>query len=341
MVRRKLQLKGLDPVFFVSHILLLIISYSIYLAPHIAPSTFPYFGLVPIVYPLLVIINLAVVTILLFRRQTYGVLFLILTLGLFPPLIKTYQFFGKKIVTQPDLKVLSYNAHYFREDGFIEFFNKENADVVLLQEVYSRNSRFKLIKDSAFQNYYHEKNAIVHVFSKYPIIEFKKILSGEDGSTGYAAYADIDTGSDTIRFINVYLESMLLDKELVKQSIDVDHAEENSKVISSKLASGFLMHEKQIKQLLPIIWNSKHPIIFAGDLNSVPNSYEYQQITYWLKDAYFEVGKSSGTTFDDFKYPVRLDYIFHTKDLLATKLEVVQNVKLSDHSPVIGYFKLP
>lgn len=335
------RLRGLDPVFFTFHLLFLGISYTIYLAPHIAPSTFPYFGLIPIVYPLLVLGNFFLIFLLFWRRMAYAVLFLVLSAGLYPPLTMTYQYFGKEAVTEPDFKVISYNVHYLRDEGFEEFFQKENADFVVLQEVYTRSKGFEELKSAAFADYYHEKHSIIQFFSKYPIIETKKILTSENGSTGHAAYIDIDTGKDTIRIINVYLESMLIDKSLVKETLDQNMAEENSKKIGGKLTRGFLEHEKQIKEIAYYVVNSKHPVILAGDLNSVPNSYEYQQILYRLMDAYTTVGRSSGTSFHEFKYPMRLDYIFHSEEILPVKYEVLNDVKLSDHYPVVGYFKLP
>ncbi|SMC31764.1 endonuclease/exonuclease/phosphatase family protein [Moheibacter sediminis] len=335
------RLTGFDPVFFIFHLLFLGITYTIYLAPHIAPSTFPYFGLIPIFYSLLVLGNIFLIFLLFWRRIAYAILFLILSTGLYQPLTKSYQYFGKEVTVEPDFKMITFNAHYLKQDGFDKFFKKENADLVVLQEVYWRNDAFNQLKDSTFGDYYHEKHSIIQFFSKYPIIETKKILSGENGTTAYAAYADIDTGKDTIRIINVYLESMLIDKGLVKETLDQDMAEENSKKIGGKLTRGFLEHEKQIKILIPYITNSKHPVILAGDLNSAPNSYEYQQIIYWLNDAYPVVGKSVGTSFHEFKYPIRLDYIFHSDEILPVKYDVLHDVKLSDHYPVVGHFKLP
>ena len=336
-----LRLSGLDPVFFTFHLLFLGITYSIYLAPHIAPSTFPYFGLIPIFYPLLVLGNILLIVLLFFRRVLYALLFVILAAGLYPPLSKTYQFYGKEVSAEPNFKMITFNGQYLREDGFEAFFRDENADLVVLQEVYWKGKKFEKMRDSVFQDYYHEKHSIIQFFSKYPIIETKKIISGENRTTGHAAYADIDTGKDTIRIINIYLESMLIDKDLVKETLDTERAEENSKKITNKLSRGFLEHEKQIQKIIPYIVGSKHPVILAGDLNSVPNSYEYQQFIYRLNDAYHAVGKSSGTTFHEFKYPLRLDYIFHSDEIMPVKVEVKRGRKLSDHYPVVGYFRLP
>lgn len=341
MAKNLFRLKGWDPVFFISHLLFLGITYTIYLAPHIAPSTFPYFGFIPIIYPVLVLANIILILFLFWRRIPYAFLFLILCIGLYKPLSRTYQYFGKETTAKSDLKIITLNGHGFREDGYLEFFKKEKPDVVLLQEVYWKKKRFRVLKDSVFGNYYHEKNSIIQVLSKYPIVEFQRIFSGENGTSACAAYADIDTGKDTIRLINVYLEPMFIDKKLVAESLDTEKTEENSKKIKNKLVKGFLQHERQIAKMIPYIINSKHPVILAGDMNSVPNSYEYQQILYRLNDAYPEVGKSSGTSFHEFKYPLRIDYIFHSDEITPVKYEVLRNAKISDHYPVAGYFKLP
>jgi endonuclease/exonuclease/phosphatase family metal-dependent hydrolase len=341
IISKAFRLSGLDPVFFVSHLLFLGLTYTIYLAPHIAPSTFPYFGFIPIIYPVLVLINLILIVILFWRRIPFAFLFLVLSIGLYKPLSRTYQYFGKEITAKPDLKIITLNGHGFRENGYLEFFAKEKPDVLLLQEVYWKKKQFKTLKDSIFTGYYHEKNSIIQVLSKYPIVEFQRIFSGENGTSGCAAYADIDTGKDTIRILNVYLEPMFLDKKLITESTDTEKAEENSKIIKNKLVKGFLRHENQIKQILPYIYNSKHPVILGGDLNSVPNSYEYQQLMYYLNDAYFSVGKSSGTSFHEFKYPIRIDYLLNSKEILPVKTEVLRKTKISDHYPVAGYFKLP
>lgn len=342
MMGKWFRLSGWDPVFFISHLLFLVICYSIYLAPYIAPSTFAYFGFIPILYPVLMIINLLLIVILFIRRAPYALVFLILSMGLYKPLSKTYQFFGKEMSTKPDFKILTFNVHLLRAQGFDEFFSNQNADVLFLQEVFRKSKKIETFNDSSLKDYYREKSGVLRFYSKYPIVEFKKIDFTETaGRTACAAYADIDTGKDTIRIINVYLESMLINKKLVTDAIDHEKVEENSIKIKNKLTQGFLIHEQQIKKIIPYIINSKHPVILAGDLNSVPNSYEYKQFLFYLNDAYYTVGQATGTTFHDFKYPIRIDYIFHSQEILPVKVEVLHDTKLSDHYPVVGYFKLP
>jgi len=342
---KALRLKGFDPVFFVSHLLILLLSYSIYLAPYIAPSTFPYFGFVPIFYPAIVLFNVLLIGILVLRRRLFGIIFIVLSAGLLPPLFKSYQFFGDKVEAKSDFKLLTFNVHYLRDAEvavFEDFFRKENADVVLLQEVWWKDKKFEALKEASFSDYYHEKNTLNQVFSRYPIIEFRPIFSDLPGTTAYACYADIDTGEDTLRIINVYLEPMHINKELIKEGVNsTEHAKTNSKILKNKLTEGFLRHQKQIQELIPFIQHSPHPVILAGDLNAVPNSYEYKQISFWLRDPYIDVGRSSGTTFHDYKFPLRLDYVFHSDELLSVGYKVLRKQKISDHYPVVAELKLP
>src|SRR5690606_1935482 len=128
MAKRGFRLSGLDPVFFTFHLLFLGITYSIYLAPHIAPSTFSYFGLIPIAFPILVLGNLLLIMLLFWKRPAYAILFLLLSLGLYIPLSRTYQYFGKEVSEEPNFKIISLNAHYLRKNNLISFFRKEKAD---------------------------------------------------------------------------------------------------------------------------------------------------------------------------------------------------------------------
>src|SRR5690625_8017157 len=102
-MKKIFQLKGADPVFFISHLTVIILSYSIYLAPHIAPSTFPYFGFITIFYQFIVLFNVILVLILLSRRIFYAILFSILTLVIFTPLAHKYNFFYQTMQSYADV----------------------------------------------------------------------------------------------------------------------------------------------------------------------------------------------------------------------------------------------
>ena len=98
-------------------------------------------------------------------------------------------------------------------------------------------------------------------------------------------------------------------------------------------------HQKQLEAIIPIISKSPHPVIIGTDLNSTPVSYEYEKISEYLYDSFIEVGKGNATTFHGFKFPIRIDYLFHSRHLKPTEAKVIRK-KFSDHYPVIVNYKL-
>lgn len=336
------KFKGFNSAFFVFHLLIVLLSYSIYLAPNIAPTTFSYFGFVPIFFPVILLVNLLLVIVLFLKGKSVKWLFLLFFIGLLPPLQKSYQFFGNKVEVEADFKLITFNVNHMRKEGIDDFLLVENADVVVFQEGTNRRRYLKKLNEGPFKDFYSETDLKNQIFSRYPIIEFKPIFQVPGDLTTGAVYADIDTGKDTIRIINVHLGSMGVDKELVTGEVnDLTEVSEGSKVVKNRMISGFLKHQQQIQLIMPYIQHSPYPVILAGDFNAVPNSYEYRQITYWLKDTYLEVGRSPGTSFHDYKYPIRIDYVFHSDEFLPVSYKVKTNLNLSDHYPVVTQFKLP
>jgi endonuclease/exonuclease/phosphatase family metal-dependent hydrolase len=76
--------------------------------------------------------------------------------------------------------------------------------------------------------------------------------------------------------------------------------------------------------------------VFLGDLNAEPDFPEIGLIyEAGLVDAWLEAGDGPGYTGASY-YPIkRIDYIWHSPDLEATEIEVIQT-EASDHMPVVG-----
>ncbi|MGS0748127.1 hypothetical protein [Halpernia sp. GG3] len=51
-------------------------------------------------------------------------------------------------------------------------------------------------------------------------------------------------------------------------------------------------------------------------------------------------GSGSATSFHDYKFPIRIDYIFTSKEIEPISYKVDRSARLSDHFPVIATFKL-
>ena len=69
------------------------------------------------------------------------------------------------------------------------------------------------------------------------------------------------------------------------------------------------------------------PVVFCGDLNTVPASYPYYVISRGLQDAFLQFGCGLGTTMDSLPKPLRIDYFFVDKRI-SIKNYVKNGVKL-------------
>jgi endonuclease/exonuclease/phosphatase family metal-dependent hydrolase len=82
-------------------------------------------------------------------------------------------------------------------------------------------------------------------------------------------------------------------------------------------------------------WDHAPRSVILGDLNAVPDSEEMDLIRQaGLIDSWIEAGSGAGYTFNSFDRFQRIDWIWHTEDLVALDVEVISSTA-SDHLPVI------
>lgn len=53
-----------------------------------------------------------------------------------------------------------------------------------------------------------------------------------------------------------------------------------------------------------------------------------------------DAGSGSATSFHDYKFPIRIDYLFSSPAIKPTGYTVDRELKISDHFPVISSFKV-
>lgn len=127
---------------------------------------------------------------------------------------------------------------------------------------------------------------------------------------------------------------------MVKLDGNSDEDKQKIKNVVKRLIPTFKMHQEQVAMIRKAIDASPYPVFVTGDFNSVPNSYEYYHLSEGLKDAFVESGRGSGTSFHDYKFPLRIDYIFTSPSIKPISYQVDRSVHLSDHFPVISTFSL-
>ncbi|WP_379967700.1 endonuclease/exonuclease/phosphatase family protein [Epilithonimonas sp. UC225_85] len=312
------------------HIIIIVLLFGTIMNAYIPPSVFGMLDLLSLGFPLLIIADILLLVFWIFSWKKRAAIFLILSLFFIIPTRRWINYTPTKKEV-PNLKLISLNGKFGRlgDDAIYEYLNKQNADVIFFQEYDNK-------KPLDGFRYFENSRPIVKIQSKFPIIESGEVKT--DVSTGMCLYADIKINGKIIRFINVYMEPFFLDKKMVKPTDNMDRNEEKAKKLLHKLIPTFKKHQTQIDQIKDFIDKSSYPIIVGGDFNAVPNSYEYYKVSEDLDDDFLKTGKGSGTSFHDFKFPMKIDHVFSSKSIIPISYKVDRSVKISDHFPVLTEF---
>lgn len=327
-----------------------------------------------IIYPYLFILNiLFIIFWLIFKvRYIFVSLIVILIWWRSPALFITYN---KSVDTDSSyFKVMSYNVRLFGlfevkkgksqksffRDGIINLIQKEQPDILTIQEYYMNNSgKFKtgsLIIDSALLKYHFEhfaftsgKNHLfgIATFSRFPILNSGLIPLSKTGGNS-CIFCDLAMGIDTVRVYNIHLASMHFAKEDYNfiteisnnPAISDTHFKTGLRKILSKMKQAFILRASQCEKVKGHILACPYPVIIAGDFNDTPVSYAYSNIrSAGLSDAFLESGQGTGFTYAGIIPLFRIDYILYGKDFSTANFKTIRK-KLSDHYPVAVMMKL-
>lgn len=321
-------------IFLLAHLAIISLLLGNFLNIYVRPTVFPYFNFLSLAFPVLMILNVILILfwIILWKKRAF--LFLFLSVFLVKPTSRIVNY-SKKESGMSNLKIITFNVKYGRlgVDEIENFVRKENPDILFLQEAGRlKNSKFKF---DQFE--YHQMANIIYFYSKYKIISTKEWIKN---GNAYVKSYDVEIKGKTYRFINVYLSPFYLEKSMVKPTDNRIENELKFKNLVKRMMPNFKAHQEQIVAARQAIETSPYPVIMAGDFNSVPNSYEYYHLGKNLQDAFEVAGTGSATSFQDYKFPIRIDYIFTSKSIQPISYKVDKSKRLSDHFPVVATFKI-
>jgi endonuclease/exonuclease/phosphatase family metal-dependent hydrolase len=335
-----------------------------YLSVHISPeknSMLPFIG---IMYPVILLINIFFMIYWIFRKRWIFVIPAIVILAGWSHINRTFQFrfHGKDLITGKAFKITTYNVKNLSNDNvdlvepsvrnkIIGFLDSDNSDILCLQEfavIHPNPDAFIDSLSVLFDMPYHAHSLYLtrprrlmdamFIFSKFPIILYGPI--SKDNTHNFGIQADMLIGKDTVRVMNVHLESVRLKHEDYSFISDLDlqfredeNLQASSLRIFKKLRNAYHNRAIQVDSLNSFIRNSPYPVILCGDFNDTPNSYTYQELTSNLKDSFIESGSGFGNTYIGNLPSFRIDYILY--DEYFTSVDYSRaHVKFSDHYPI-------
>ncbi len=346
--------------------LLLLISYS---ASFINPSAFWYVAFVGLANPVLVLINLFFVIYWLFRLRFSFIISLICLLVGWNFHLNSFALQSPAKVsvnTDSVLRVMSYNAHLFlplnqkkydkqSKREVIDLLLREEPGIICFQEFYTRrkgeyNTLDTLKKQGSLKYTYleiFEQNTdeilAMAIFSKYKIINKGHIPFYDRAHANTCIYADILFKGDTIRIINVHLQSISFQPEdyeyLNKVTKQAEPDMASSKRIGVRLKRAFIKRSGQSEKIAEFIQESPYPVIVCGDFNDTPVSYAYNTLSRGLKNTFREKGSGFGITYGGDFPNFQIDYILCSPSFRVLNYTIIKK-KYSDHYPIISDLEL-
>lgn len=321
-------------VVLIAHLVIVALLASTILNAYFAPRDFPLLNFLSLGFPFLMIVNVFLILfwIVLFKKR--ALVFIVITIFFLTP-IRRWINYSSKNEGSASFKMVTYNikGSSFKENSLTEIqdlVNSANADVVFIQEIGYEDKR------PSFKNLTGDEHPqVVSFYTKHKVVKTGSLDFTENAE---GRFADIEINGKIIRFINVYLEPFQLKKEMVKPTSSIDANEEKAKSLIRRFIPVFKLHQDEVNTMKDFIQQSPYPVIVGGDFNSVPNSYEYYTINSVLKDAFLEAGSGSATSFHDYKFPIRIDYLFTSKEIKCKSYKVNRTKDASDHYPVFAEF---
>jgi endonuclease/exonuclease/phosphatase family metal-dependent hydrolase len=263
-------------------------------------------------------------------------------------------------------KTLSYNVRGFDvyrwtsdpqvKNQIISFIREEDADIVCFQEYYTSPKKGETRADLSGLLGFLPESAIYYTadranrngfgiatYSRFPIIKKSRIPF--NSSSNAAMYTDILVDSDTLRVINVHLQSIRFRQEDYAFMDTVRFKYSNEQIlgirnIGIQLKRAFSLRAEQAEMISNYIRNSPYPVVVMGDFNDTPQSYSYRKIRRGMHDAFRKAGRGFGNTYAGELPSFRIDHIMYSDPLVPFGFKRTRK-DFSDHFPISTWFFLP
>ena len=161
-------------------------------------------------------------------------------------------------------------------------------------------------------------------------------MLGDSSYPEYMGYADVIMDQKPLRIFTTHFKSLnLFAKYIDTVSTVIFHGDKEYVYTASKFEKIQVFSEEHSFQAgiaKNAMNNSRWPVLFTGDLNSVPASHAYHIIGKGLQDAFLQKGNGLGATLDSLPPTLRIDYLLADKKMkiVSWKKEIMH---ASDHYP--------
>lgn len=278
-------------------------------------------------------------------------------------IVSSYSIKFSNSDSNSDLTVMSYNTSKLikpgvysddfwpKSDEMMAWLSDYEADIKCFQEFYNNDksknwNSIEKLGIAGNKYFYFSSDSINHttgrlgvaILSKFPIINMGEILFSEN-KFNRAAYADVIVKGDTIRILNVHLQSMEIKTAKPSDKSSLDDIISNLVFIYYRIKHGAMDRSEQTQILLDFIEDTPHKIIVCGDFNETPYGYSYNAFHNKLNNAFEKAGRGFGFTYNGKTlFFLRIDNQFYSDGLKAIELYTLRDIEFSDHFPILGKY---
>ena len=240
------------------------------------------------------------------------------------------------------------------------FLQQYKPDIICIQdfsEVEGKDifSNIALMRDTLnypyfifSKHYYYSKSwgntrIGIAIFSKYPIADSGIIAYPGKQFPESILWVDLQVADKRFRVGTTHFQSMYLHSYLGEEPLDSCHWEDSTAILHAsfvgKLKYFQPYHVTQAAAVKSFVDTCHIPLVFTGDLNSVPSSYVYKQVRGKLSDAWLEKNIGLGRTYHSWQPALRIDYIFHNTAIRNIQTSLFRT-SFSDHDPLLMDFEI-
>lgn len=327
---------------------------------HFDPICHPNLALLGLAFPVFVLINLGFLVFWLIFKPRRAIIPIMGFVCGYSPIRRYLPLNVGREIPENAIKVITYNVNHIAYDRFktadnpiLQYLVKQKADILCMQESGYKKELRQLSDSLLLPVYpYHEtmrshsnESDLLAIYTRYPILKKELIEYESKGNVSVAFHLLVD--GDTVVVVNNHLQSIGYtesDKDafnqIIKGETNKEVAEVESRKIVDKYQKAMVQRYPQVDSVLNYIDKyAGYSMIVCGDFNDGPISYTRRMLSRNLVDCFVESGTGLGITYHKKRFYVRIDHILCSDDWMPYKCVVDNEIKESDHYPVICWLK--
>lgn len=282
--------------------------------------------------PIIFLISVLLLFAISWKRRFRSVIITQIAAGIFWFAAFSGFCFPLHLKTQPEysapqkIKAMTYNIRSgsLGINEVVATIAAQNPDILILQEAWAHDARRDPVPiiQARLKNYQQARHQQLVIFSKFPIEE-KHYHALPDHQVGILE-AELNVNGAPLTVFCAHFAIPL-------NGAPLDWPREIPKMARIRQAQWELLNR--------VANQSGASVIIAGDFNTPPRGVLYRGLASQFSDAFKNSGRGFGQTFPA-GFPLqRIDYLWTSRDVKATRVEVLPS-RASDHRALVGEFSI-